>query len=86
MYDHLDLHHVFTDAQHGFRKRRSTETQLLLTTNDFMSGLEKNVQTDAILLDFSKAFDKVPHHLLIHKLHHYGINSQIGRASCRERV
>ena len=75
MYDHLDLHHVFTDAQHGFRKRRSTETQLLLTTNDFMSGLEKNVQTDAILLDFSKAFDKVPHHLLIHKLDHYGINS-----------
>ena len=74
MYDHLDLHHVLTDAQHGFRKRRSTETQLLLTTNDFMSGLEKNVQTDAILLDFSKAFDKVPHHLLIHKLKHYGID------------
>ena len=38
MYDHLDLHHVFTDAQHGFRKKRSTATQLLLMTNDFMSG------------------------------------------------
>ena len=75
MYDHLDYYGIFTDAQHGFRKKRSTETQLLLTTDDFMLGLEKNIQTDAILLDFSKAFDKVPHHLLIHKLARYGINS-----------
>ena len=75
MYDHLDYYGIFTDAQHGFRKKRSTETQLLLTTDDFMSGLEKNIQTDAILLDFSKAFDKVPHHFLIHKLTRYGIKS-----------
>ena len=40
-----------------------------------MLGLEKNIQTDAILLDFAKAFDKVTHHLLIHKLTRYGINS-----------
>ena len=40
-----------------------------------MLGLEKNIQTDAILLDFAKAFDKVTHHLLIHKLARYGINS-----------
>ena len=33
------------------------------------------MQTDVILLDFCKAFDKVPHHLLLHKLDHYGIRS-----------
>ena len=42
MHDHLDYYGIFTDAQHGFRKKRSTDTQLLLTTDDFMSGLEKN--------------------------------------------
>ena len=54
---HLDINDVLHDAQHGFRKRRSCETQLLLSADDFLKTLDKNVQTDAILLDFSKAFD-----------------------------
>ena len=32
--DHLDKHNILDDAQHGFRKRRSWETQLLLTWHD----------------------------------------------------
>ena len=58
---HLDINDVIHDAQHGFRKRRSCETQLLLSADDFLKTLDKNVQTDAILLDFSKAFDRVTH-------------------------
>jgi hypothetical protein len=30
-------------------------------------------QIDAIILDFAKVFDKVPHQYLLYKLHHYGI-------------
>ena len=30
-------------------------------------------QTDLIIMDFAKAFDKVPHRRLLHKLHYYRI-------------
>lgn len=54
--------------QHGFRKGRSTTTQLVEIVHDFASTINKGKQTDAILLDFSKAFDKVSHVKQIHKL------------------
>ena len=74
---HLENHSILTDYQHGFRKRRSTETQLILTIQDLVSNLNSGEQTDAILLDFSKAFDKVPHKRLLLKLHHYGVRGTI---------
>ena len=36
-------------------------------------ALDNKTQTDAILLDFAKAFDKVPHKRLLSKLTSYGI-------------
>ena len=74
---HLENHSILTDFQHGFRKRRSTETQLILTVQDLVSNLNAGEQTDAILLDFSKAFDKVPHNRLLLKLQHYGVRGNI---------
>ena len=71
---HLDKNDTLSDFQHGFRKNRSCETQLLLTIHDLASGLNDRQQIDAILLDFSKAFDKVPHQRLLLKLEHYGIS------------
>ena len=71
---HLDKNDILTDAQHGFRKRRSCETQLLLSSNDFLKSCDSNTQTDAILLDFAKAFDKVAHQRLLLKLQAIGID------------
>ena len=61
------------DAQHGFRKIRSCEKQLVTTVNEFSKALNDGKQLDTILLDFSKAFDKVDHYKLCLKLNHYGI-------------
>ena len=71
---HLDKHQILTDSQHGFRKRRSCETQLLITSHDLASILNKHSQADVAVLDFSKAFDKVPHSLLIQKLKYYNLH------------
>jgi predicted acetyltransferase len=35
--------------------------------------MENSVQTDVLFMDFSKAFDKVSHNLLTHKLYYYGM-------------
>ena len=69
----LDHHKIITDAQHGFRKSRSCETQLLVTVHDIAESLASGEQVDVILLNFSKAFDKVPHQRLLHKLEFYGV-------------
>ena len=47
---HLDINDVLHDAQHGFRKIRSCETQLLLSAADFLKTLDKNVQTECHLV------------------------------------
>ena len=70
---HVDSHKILTDCQHGFRARRSCETQLVTLTHDLASSLDSGIQTDMVVLDFSKAFDRVPHQRLMRKLHHYGI-------------
>jgi hypothetical protein len=45
---------ILTDYQHGFRKKRSCESQLITTIQDLASGIDSSTQIDAILLDFSK--------------------------------
>ncbi|MCG8046535.1 MAG: reverse transcriptase family protein, partial [Candidatus Thiodiazotropha endolucinida] len=70
---HLDRHNALHDSQHGFRARRSCETQLLTLVHELSSSLDKRIQTDMNVLDFSKAFDRVPHQRLLSKVHHYGI-------------
>ena len=61
------------DAEHGFRKSRSCETQLIQTVNDLAKSPNERQQIDSILLDFSKASDVVCHRKLLLKIIHYGI-------------
>ena len=74
--DHLEEHNILTDAQHGFRCKRSCETQLIATIQELARELSEGKQLDVILLDFAKAFDKVPHQRLLYKLNYYGVRGQ----------
>ena len=76
---HSALDSILADCQHGFRSRRSCETQLVQFVHDIISNLDGvmnlgHKQTDLIIMDFAKAFDKVPHRrlLVLHKLDYYG--------------
>ena len=60
MAKHLAKNNIIIDQQHGFRQRFSCETQLITTIHDWAKSINVRSQTDAILLDFSKAFDSVP--------------------------
>jgi hypothetical protein len=50
-----------------------TETVLILTIQDLAKNIDNRGQADLILLDFSKAFDKVPYKRLLYKINYYGI-------------
>ena len=72
---HCDNHSILTDKQHGFRSKHSCETQLILTINDLAQCLDNRSQIDMVIMDFTKAFDSVPHNRLLLKLKSYGISN-----------
>lgn len=71
---HLDRNNLLFQNQHGFRSRLSCETQLIEFTQDLFDTLNQGGQTDVVVMDFSKAFDKVDHRRLLLKLRRLGIN------------
>ena len=85
MLEHIVLHYlnktldaVLHNRQHGFRKGLSCDTQLCSTYNDLAKAHDESLTTHAVVLDFKKAFDKVPYSLLLQKLRQIPeINPQI---------
>jgi len=74
---HLDKHGILTPGNHGFRSHHSYESHLLLTTHDLLKIRDQGCTVDVGILDFSKAFDTVPHRCLINKLRIYGIHGVV---------
>ena len=58
---HLEANNLICENQHGFQRGKSYETQLIHTIDDIATDLDNSREIDALFLDFSKAFDKVPH-------------------------
>ena len=67
---HLEIQNILFPFQHGFRWNHSCESQLLSLFQDLASS---TTQTGMLIMNFSKAFDKVLHKRLNYKLNWYGI-------------
>ena len=75
--DHIKTNNILISNQHGLRPGFSCQTQLISLIDDISYTMDNHCQTDLILLDFSKAFDTVPHGRLLAKLQYYKINNLV---------
>jgi len=70
---HLEKFQLLKNTQHGFRSGRSCLTNILEFLENLTCSLDEGNAVDVVYLDFSKAFDKVPHLRLSRKLEGHGI-------------
>ena len=75
--DHLEKCGLFPDFQDGFRSSQSTADLLTVVSDRVTRAFNRPGATRAVALDISKAFDRVWHAGLLHKLKSYRISDQI---------
>lgn len=63
--------------QHGFMAQKSTTTNLVVYSSFVSREMEHGFEVDSIYTDFSKAFDKVSHHIIIEKLERFGFGRNL---------
>ena len=73
----LEENKRLSNSQHGFRSKRSCLTNLLEFTEQVLEHMDNRESVDVLYFDLQKAFDKVPHRSLLHKLHKIGIRGNI---------
>jgi hypothetical protein len=66
-----------SDHQHGFLSKRSTQTQLLECLNEWTRHIDAKDCVDVLYIDIAKAFDTVPHSILMQKLINIGITGKL---------
>ncbi|GBM35555.1 putative RNA-directed DNA polymerase from transposon X-element, partial [Araneus ventricosus] len=73
----LDDNNIIISEQFGFRKKLSTNHQLVRVTELIHDGFEKSETTGALFLDIAKAFDKIWHDGLLLKLMRLRVSAQL---------
>ncbi len=77
LFAYLDNHSLLTWRNSGFKPLDSTVNQLIFLTHKIQEALDKGKDVVMVFLDISKAFDKVYHDGLLHKLQTLGISGSL---------
>ena len=88
--NHLQTFHPLAESQWGFLPGKSTVTGLLATTHNWLSILEGGGEIGVVFFDLRKAFDSIPHEVLLEKLEKIGLSNPIlawisDYLTCREQ-
>ena len=75
--DQLQKCGLFSNFQYGFRSSRSTAVLLTGVSHRIARAFNRSGATRPVALDISKAFDRIWHAGLLHKLKFYGISGEI---------
>lgn len=77
LLEYFESNKLFSAAQHGFRKGRSTTSALLDVAGKVLQAYENGEAMAVTLCDLTKAFDVVSHDLLLAKMPMYGIGGAV---------
>ena len=77
LYNYVISNHILTPLQSGFVHGDSTTYQLLHTYHQFCEAVDNGKEVRAVFCDISKAFDRVWHKGLLHKLRGIGCSEKI---------
>ncbi|PKU42195.1 rna-directed dna polymerase from mobile element jockey-like [Limosa lapponica baueri] len=75
--NHITGNQGIRPSQHGFMKGRSCQTSLISFYDKMARLLDEGKAVDIIYLDFQKAFDTVPHRILMEKLAAHGLDEHM---------
>eukprot|EP00061_Rhincodon_typus_P007464 g29184.t1 len=73
IYMHSEANGLISNRQHGFERGRSCLTNLIKFFEKVTKMIDDGKAVDVVYMDFSKAFDKVPHGRLVQKVKSHGI-------------
>ena len=77
MFEFFTENELISQNQSAFKPGDSCISQLLSITNDIYQSLDDGLETRAVFLDMSNAFDKVMHEGLLFKLKQNGISGNL---------
>ena len=77
LVEFIKVNNILSPSQYGFQAKKSTEDAHRLLSKKIYEELDRSSSVLSVFIDFSKAFDTVPHDILLKKLDHYGIRGGV---------